>query len=806
MPPGEAPQPSADARDWMSSWLEGRLLEHSAVGGPVPRRLNRLEYRNTVRDLFDLPDFVLPEAFPADDSAQGFDNVGEGLILSPPLMTQFLALATSVADEVLPPAGGSPPAVIKRFAIGPEELSSSAGWPVAGGRFRLVSSRNMASAAGWPTRFEAARSGVYRISVSAGVFQTDRMFYPRRARPLRLVVYARPPTEQVYAGFGEIRQLTEFAVDPVQSEPQAFEAEIELIQGETFGLRWANGPAYSDPPKRTFSPSFLAERLTADRLFYAAMLRFAGGPRGTTQAQLYEATRALMDSGDLDLSDPRLDELPKVWGGGLSNAPHNWIKAFVQEELLRFGPAIDLTAIAVEGPLRLIEDDAARARRARTRRFLGPREPGAGDRDHAQAVLSRFLPRAFRRPVSEEWVRAYTSLAERHWADDPTGRLEDGLHLAVRRALVSPHFLYRGLRPGRLDTFDLASRLSYFLTSAPPDAELYALAGTGELARPEVLGRQARRLLGSPGSTDFVQSFTGQWLSTRLLRGIMPDPRLLQFIDQDRVAMVEETELFFAEVLRENLPLETFIDPGFSFRSARLNKIYGGDLEGNHMRRVEFPRGGRHGGVLGMASVLMSTANGVDTHPVLRGVWVLQNVFGEPPPPPPGNVPAIAPDTSGTSSMRDQLAAHRADSSCARCHNRIDPLGLVLENFDPVGRWRDRYPRYTKPPDGAEALQEEYYSTVGQGAALGPPIYAVAELPDGTRLGDVTALKRYVVENIDRFARCLAEKLLVYAAGRPLSFGDRREVDRIVAEAAARGNGFRDLIEAVVASEAFATR
>ncbi len=534
MPPRGAGQPPEDERERMVAWLDGQLMKHSGVGGAVPRRLNRQEYENTVRDLFDLPEFQLPDAFPADGSSHGFDNVGEGLILSPPLMAQYLEVATLVADAVLPPDRGPVVVESRHYPIGVGGLGTSEGGKLAGDRYRLVSSRNMASAAAWPARFEAGQSGVYRLVVDVATFQTDKMIYERRSAPLRMSVYARPKTEQVYAPFGDIREVARFDVDPNRDSPQKLTVEIELVKGEIFGLRWKNGPASSDPPKRDYSRTFLADRLKRDRLYYAAMLSYGGGPRGATQEQVYDATVALMKSGNLDLTDARLDSMPEVWGGGLSNAPHNWIKAFVQEELYRFGPALDLIDVQIEGPQRLIEDDAMRAQAARKRRFLGDRGPGMTDREYTDAILRRFLSKVFRRPASDERIAAYTKLVQ------SSSGLEPGLHLAIRRALVSPNFLYRGLRPGLLDDFDLASRLSCFLTSAPPE--------------------------------------------------------------------------------------------------------------------------------------------------------------------PPADIPAIAPDTSNAATLRDQLNRHRTDPSCASCHKRIDPLGMVMENFDPVGRWRDNYPRYIKPSDGAEAL------------------------------------------------------------------------------------------------------
>jgi len=805
MPPEGAVQPSGEARDRMVAWLDSQLMRHSGVGGVVPRRLNREEYANSIRDLFAMPGFALPNSFPSDDSLDGFDNVGEGLVLSPPLMAQYLTLATGIADELLPPDGGPVEVESKLYRIGPSGLSTSGTAHVDGGGFRLVSTRNNASAAGWPTRFEAVHSGTYRIVIHASVYQTDRMFYARRTEPLQMHVYARRKAEQTYDAFSDLRKLKEFEVEP-SGETQVLTAEVELMRGEIFGIRWADGPAHSHPDKQDYSDKFLSDRLKRDRLYYAAMLEYKGGPRGTPQKEIYEATTALMRSGKLDLSDPRLDKMPEKFGGGLSNLPHNWIKAFVHEEMYRFGPALDVLSVEIEGPLRLIEDDITRARRLRTEKFLEAGPPGASKREHAEAVLPEFLPKAFRRPVSEAQVREYAELVGRYFDENPESTINDGLHLAVRRALVSPHFLYRGLRPGRLDDFDLASRLSYFLTSSPPDDRLITLASEGKLSQPEVLEQETDRLLSGPLSENFVRSFTGQWLATRLLEGIMPDPRLTFYYQQHRRAMIWETEMFFAEILRENLSIDNFIDAGFSYRNEDSNLFYGGDLVGKEMRRVAFAHGRRQGGILGLASVMMATANGVDTNPILRGVWLLDNVFGMSLPDPPSNIPAIAPDTSGTTLMRDQLAAHRANASCARCHNHIDPIGMVLENFDPIGRWRDHYPIYTKPPDGQETLTEQFYSSVGKGVINGPPVDAVGILADGTRMEDVTDLKRHLLERIDMFSRCLTEKLMVYGTGRPLSYGDGRVADEIVAMTAEQGNGFRDLVVNVVQSEAFNTR
>ena len=818
MPPRLAESfPTPEERQDMTSWLEEKLTQHSPVGGTVPRRLNRVEYEHTIQDVFGIPDFEVPYSFPTDDSEHGFDNVASGLILSPPLLAEFLNLATQVADEILPPkktAQNVPPQI---YEIDPTGLftSEGGGAALAEDRYRLASSRNMASAAGWTSPFEAPHSGIYRMQIDAEVFQTDQMRYPYRDSPFQLAVYARQNGEQKYALFENVRNLGNFFVAPGTEQPSRFEIEVELFKGEVLGFRWTDGPAYSEPSgSLEFSRDFILGRLAVDRPLYAALLTLGREQRNAGQAEFYEIIQTILNSGALDLEDSRLDVLPKEIGSGIGDNYHNWVKAIVLEENHRFGPAIDIVRAEIEGPFRLIDDEETIVRRERSQRFLGKRAPGISDEAFAETFLRRFLGLAFRRPVTEGQLKTYLDLVWQHLQESPDGRVEEALHLAVRRALVSPHFLYRSTTPGILDDWDLASRLSYFLTSAPPDERLRNLARKGKLSSPEILEEETRRLLGLPERKRFIHHFTGQWLATRKLSGIMPDPRLFRFQATERMffgeghrrAMIDEAEMLFDEILVQNHPVETFIDPGFSYRNHPLTDIYGGELEGQEMRRVTFPKGERQGGIVGMASVMMATANGVDTHPIHRGVWLLENVIGKPTPPPPPNVPAVAPDTSGTVTMREQMNAHTADPTCASCHVRIDPLGFIMENFDPIGRWRENYPIYTDPPDGSVSLEEEFYSSKGKGGRWGPKVDPSAVLPDGTHLEDVTDLKRYLVENIDTFTHCLTEKLLTFGAGRPLGFGDRRVVHDIVEESSAEGFGFQDLIVSVVLSDSFRTR
>ena len=361
------------------------------------------------------------------------------------------------------------------------------------------------------------------------------------------------------------------------------------------------------------------------------------------------------------------------------------------------GPGVAVCWVDVEGPLcgewppeshRRLFDDLP----------LGPGAPASTlevasgrPREDAERLLRRFLRRAFRRPVDEALLGSFVGMV---WERLDAGyRFQDAMRVGYKAVLCAPEFLFLMERPARLDDFALASRLSYFLWSAPPDDALLERATAGALSRPEVLRAETERMLIDPRSHRFTADFLGQWLDLRQIDDTTPDPRLYpQFDELLQVSMVRETELFFEELLAHDLSVRNVIDSDFAMLNQRLARHYGIDgVQGNAFRRVELPPGSHRGGLLTPASVLKVTANGTNTSPVRRGVWVLKNILGEPPDPPPPNVPAIEPDIRGTTTIRAQLAAHRQSAACARCHDAIDPLGFALESYDVIGSWRDSY-------------------------------------------------------------------------------------------------------------------
>ncbi len=418
---------------------------------------------------------------------------------------------------------------------------------------------------------------------------------------------------------------------------------------------------------------------------------------------------------------------------------------------------------------------------------------------NARGLIGRLLPRAFRRPVEEAETNFYLELyRERRAAGDP---FEDAMRTVYRAVLCSPEFL---LLPegaaGRLDDHAVASRLSFFLWNSPPDSRLRELAVAGKLRVPTTLRAETERLLDDPRAERFIHDFLGQWLKLRDIDFTTPDNKLYpEFDSLLQVSMVRETELFFAELLRRDLSLLNLLDSDFSMLNGRLARHYGiSGVEGVEFRRVALPPEARRGGVWGHASVLKVTANGTTTSPVIRGVWVLDRLLGRPVGAPPGDVPAIEPDIRGATTIRDQLAKHRAEAACARCHDRIDPVGFALENFDVIGGWRERYRALEngEPVDLTVRGEKVAYRS-------GARVESADVTADGRRFTGFTEFKALALEDSDRIAENLAAHLFAYATGAKPGFSDREEMVRIVGRIKEREFGLRSLIHEVVQSELF---
>jgi hypothetical protein len=415
----------------------------------------------------------------------------------------------------------------------------------------------------------------------------------------------------------------------------------------------------------------------------------------------------------------------------------------------------------------------------------------------ARRLLADFLPRAFRRTVEAAEVDRYADLA----ADRVAAGVgfEMAMRTAYTAALCSPDFLYLHERPGRLDGWALASRLSYFLWGSMPDDELFDLARDGRLTDPAVLRRQTDRMLADPKAGRFMADFVDQWLDLRDIDQTSPDRRLYpEFGPYLRDSMVAESRGFFRELLAHDLPAATVVRSDFAVLNQKLAEHYGvPGVTGSAFRRVPLPADARRGGFLTQAAVLKVTANGTDTSPVKRGAWVQRKVVGRPPDPPPPNVPAIEPDVRGTTTVREQLAKHRADPGCAACHARIDPPGFALEGFDVIGGQRDRF-RTLGPGDPPKTAAAVAYR-------LAHPVDAAGEV-GGRRFAGVDEFRAILAADDRQLARNLYGQLLTYATGAPPGYADRAEVERALDRAAWTGYGVRTLVHEVVQSEMFWTK
>jgi mono/diheme cytochrome c family protein len=414
----------------------------------------------------------------------------------------------------------------------------------------------------------------------------------------------------------------------------------------------------------------------------------------------------------------------------------------------------------------------------------------------AERILRDFARRAFRRNVSDADIQPF--LARVAAKLDQNASFEEAMRVGLRAVLVSPHFLFLREKPGKLDDFALASRLSYFLWSSMPDDQLLALAEQGMLNHPETIRQQVERMLQDPKAAAFTENFAGQWLGLRAIDATMPDRMLYpEYDDILKVSSVKETLLFFDELLKHDLSLTNFVASDFSMLNGRLAEHYGiPGVDGLGFRKVSLPPGSRRGGVLTMASVLKVTANGTTTSPILRGTWVLDRILGTPPPKPNVDVDAIDPDIRGATTIREQLSKHRDNVACASCHAQIDPPGFALENYDVIGGWRDRYRSIGKgEPAFVQGQRKRYLN--------GPAVEAADVLSDGRKFKDIDEFKQLLLEDKDQLARALTENLLTYATGSAPTTADRAEIESIVGRVREKDYGFRSLIHEVVQSNVF---
>lgn len=416
---------------------------------------------------------------------------------------------------------------------------------------------------------------------------------------------------------------------------------------------------------------------------------------------------------------------------------------------------------------------------------------GSHDAAQAREILSHFAELAFRRPVQTAEVDNFIKLFESELKSGE--KFEAAVKTALAAILCSKDFIYLiegapdRVQP-RLNDWELASRLSYFLWSTMPDERLFELARKNTLHERTVLHDEVARMLSDPKAARFAKEFPREWLQLKHVGMFPPDKKLYPEYDAYlEKSMIAETTEFFRETLEKNLSAREMLDSNWTMMNARIAEHYGiGGVEGDALRRVALKDEDHRGGLLTQASVLSLTSDGQRHRPVHRGKWILESIFNKPPPPPPANVKPIEPTPANQpkATLRMKLDAHKSDANCASCHRKIDPLGLAFDNYDAIGRWRTE-------------------EVVRDGAGANPKVDASGELPDGRKFSGAAELKHLLAAQPDKFAAAFVEKLATYALRRAMTIDDRRALAEIATQCKMSDYRVRDMVEALVVSDLF---
>jgi mono/diheme cytochrome c family protein len=740
MPPKDKPRPSEKDAHAVMAGLQRQLHAASLAqqqrdGRVVLRRLNRIEYETTLSDLLGTA-VEVKDLLPDDNSAAGFDNVSAVLEISAAHLLRYQEAAEKALRAVIP-------------------------------------NRPLAE-------FKERRTG--RQITEKMVHFKDMLGKSARLDGDTLVLYARP-----------------YSHIPCATAP-APQAGRYRVRASVYAVGTAGKP--------------LPMRMVCDDLY--------GRDESDVRAvRDVPADKTTVIEGEFDLKQRQAI----VFVGWSLPGPREWGQKLPD---MKTAPGLAVEWVEIDGPIdpwppvgyqRLFAGVPLKPQsvaRAEAEGRPAPPQPAkrpldsyiydplvmapAKPREDAERLMKAFLPLAFRRPVSAELQQYYVKLV--HTALDSKAPFPEAMILGYKAALCSPHFLFltepAGERRPALDDYALAARLSYFLWSSPPDEELRRLAAQGELTKPSVLRAQTERLLNDPKARRFTANFAGQWLDLRKINATSPDPQIYgEFDDFLFWSMPRETEMFFEEILRGDLPLTDFVHSDWTFLNQRLAQHYGiPGVAGGELRKVKLPPGSHRGGVLTHASIMKVTADGTRTSPVLRGKWVLERIIGQPPSPPPPDIPSIEPDIRGATTIRQQLDKHRNTPACASCHKAIDPPGFALETFDVIGGWRDFY-------RGTRGSQVDLANYPGRKIFRGLEVERGGQTPEGKPFKDIDEYKQLLLADKDQLARNLAQKLIVYATGADIQFADREVVEQLVAKSRAKNYAFRSLVHEVVQSRVF---
>jgi hypothetical protein len=747
MPPKDAKQPKQAEVEKVTTWIQNELSRAAAelkgTGGEVVlRRLNRVEYHNTIADLFDVHgDFTA--GFPEDLREHGFDNNGAALMLSAAQMQEYMKAADFILARAIAPA--------KR----PETVSKTL--TLHDGNRRAI---------------ELTRKGL-----ADRLANFDRLTPQEKANTRKMEEAAKADPESHGYRFpvldnGELRppKPTDGPhLDAVMTVQNYFSGEPQL--GLPAGRGWYRVKAVAYALKNDGKPARLKFTVHEG---YSGKLPKAESVFAFTDEQPREVeARYYLEPGD------------RVVFTIMDGAPHSQGRTMIDQP----GPFIAIRSFNIEGPV--YESWPPKGHRT----LFGDMDPTQPTPEKAATIAAHLAPKLFRRPVNDAAVAKYRALYEKF---AKTMKPDEALRGMLTAMLVSPRFLYHEEPPNGPDAYAIASRMSYFLWRSTPDDELLKAAADGSLLDATKRRTQAERMLADARSARFVNDFTGQWLRVREVGVMKANADLYPEYDAElEAAMRAETEQFIAEMFRRDLPLANLIDSDWAMLNQRLAKHYGIEgVVGPDFRRVSLDKSKTvRGGLLTHASIHAVTSNGSTTSPVIRGTWMLEKFLGTPAPPPPPDVPAIEPDIRGATTIKEQLAKHRDIASCASCHRKIDPPGFALENFDVIGGWRDNYRALVEPRPGARAKLSD-----------GPPVDSADEWAGVGRFTSFQEFRELVKKREDLVTQNLTHQLATFALGRVPGFADRQPLAAIATKVREKKGGMKSLVLDIVSSPVFTNR
>jgi len=761
MPPEDEPQPQTAEVTKVVDWITKQMVAAELVrrdGAIVLRRMNRTEYQNTIRDLTGI-DFDV-SAFPQDPPAGGFDNNAKALTISPLHLELYIDMAQQILDRAL--VEGAKPDVIK-WRFQPEEGD--------GDRHRIQLGKQRPIVHGAKNRKEGDFTVMHHNSWDLVPNARDFRVFDEGEYVIRVRAGGRVPDRaEVVVG---ARKALEYRIkerekkNPRDAANRRKRLPQDLKHFETDRMYDYGAPRLRLLVNLGGQPKPVAEwdvdATKAAPKVYEFRTRFTTQKAGIKLQYAY--------------SIPSVLENFWCQTGETFARPEVWLDWF-----------------ELEGPVHESWPPPSH-------RKILPESPLAksDERGYAREVLANFMRRAYRRPVLDTEINEKMKLYDGVRGDKPS--FVQAIKVPLIGVLASPGFLYLA-EPGAgddgnprvLNSHEVATRLSYFLWSSMPDAELFALAEDDKLLDRGVVLSQVDRMLKDERAKALTKNFAAQWLGLRQVGANPPAKDLYPKYDRHlETSSIAETEGFFAEVLQHDLSVMNFIKSDFAFVNERLARFYQlPEVKGDQLRRVSLPANSKRGGLMTQASILSITSNGTRTSPVHRGVWLLRNILGTDPGLPVANAGDLQPKVPGINraTVRKRLEIHRELPQCARCHDKIDPLGFALENYNASGEWRE----------------QEGFGYKGRIQKNDPVINAASQLPDGTKIDGIEDLQNSLLQKEDLFLNCLAGKMLTYAVGRELGVADQPFVDAAIAQMKENQYTLRSLIYYIVTSKPFLTK